>query len=153
MSAPAGHPARVFSCTRCFDRKVKCDRQTPCSNCLRSSSDCVFRVPPAPRRKKKEQQPHEHSGTLIAYLKDYEHLLQSPGPRLETPSGPIRFTSVDSVNQNTSPDLHGPSISAETERATEAFMPPSGRLRFVENNLWRGLSEEVGMLIASARYV
>lgn len=46
-------PIKAFSCLRCFERKVKCDKNHPCANCVKSNVDCVFRIPSAPRRKKK----------------------------------------------------------------------------------------------------
>ncbi|KAL4738796.1 hypothetical protein BDV11DRAFT_170655 [Aspergillus similis] len=43
------------SCTLCRQRKVKCDRQQPCSNCTRAETQCVFppglgRAPKRPRK-------------------------------------------------------------------------------------------------------
>jgi hypothetical protein len=46
-------PIKAFSCLRCFERKVKCDKSHPCANCTKSNVECVFRIPSAPRRKKK----------------------------------------------------------------------------------------------------
>lgn len=49
----AEKPQKAFSCLRCFERKVKCDKQHPCANCVKSNVECIFRIPSAPRRKKK----------------------------------------------------------------------------------------------------
>ncbi|CBF82140.1 putative C6 transcription factor [Aspergillus nidulans FGSC A4] len=43
------------SCTLCRQRKVKCDRQQPCSNCTKAKTQCVFppglgRAPKRPRK-------------------------------------------------------------------------------------------------------
>jgi hypothetical protein len=46
-------PVKAFSCLRCFERKVKCDKNHPCANCTKSNVECIFRIPSAPRRKKK----------------------------------------------------------------------------------------------------
>lgn len=46
-------PIKAFSCLRCFERKVRCDKSHPCANCVKSNVECVFRIPSAPRRKKK----------------------------------------------------------------------------------------------------
>lgn len=45
---------QLRSCTVCRQRKVKCDRKQPCSNCTRSGCDCVYpsgrgRAPKRPR--------------------------------------------------------------------------------------------------------
>ena len=67
-------PAKASSCVRCYERKVKCDRQKPtCSVCVRSNADCVFCVPPRRRTKRTQED------LLIARLKRYEDLLRSKG--------------------------------------------------------------------------
>ncbi|KAI5926670.1 fungal-specific transcription factor domain-containing protein [Camillea tinctor] len=50
-SSPTPYP-HIRSCTLCRQRKVKCDRQRPCSNCSRTGSDCVY--PPGPGRAAKK---------------------------------------------------------------------------------------------------
>ncbi|OGE54586.1 hypothetical protein PENARI_c006G10685 [Penicillium arizonense] len=42
------------SCVVCHNRKVKCDRQDPCSNCSKADVECIYRAPPPPRRRKRE---------------------------------------------------------------------------------------------------
>ncbi|KAH7024991.1 uncharacterized protein B0I36DRAFT_416929 [Microdochium trichocladiopsis] len=41
----------AVSCTLCRRRKIRCNREAPCSNCIRSgSAPCVYDAPPPPRR-------------------------------------------------------------------------------------------------------
>jgi hypothetical protein len=40
-SAPAPAP-KLRSCVVCRNRKVRCDKQSPCSNCRRANMACVF---------------------------------------------------------------------------------------------------------------
>ena len=48
----AGKPVRVLACQLCQSRKIKCDRQTPCANCIKVHSCRPYtawkacRVPP-----------------------------------------------------------------------------------------------------------
>lgn len=50
----SGTPSRPsYSCVRCASRKVKCDRQRPCSACVKHKVDCVFNNSQAPRQKRK----------------------------------------------------------------------------------------------------
>ena len=65
----------TYSCVRCSDRKVKCDRQYPCSACVRHNVQCVFRAPPPPRRRPKRAK----DLNLKEKLKRYEGLLQNLG--------------------------------------------------------------------------
>lgn len=65
----------TYSCIRCADRKVKCDRQRPCSACVKHNVDCVFKPPQPPRKRYnrvKEQ-------ILTDRLRHYEALLQEQG--------------------------------------------------------------------------
>lgn len=152
MSTSGGQSARAFSCTRCFERKVKCDRQSPCLNCLRSKTDCIFRVPPAPRRRKKQP----HGDFLLAHLKDYQHTLRGHGIGTEAPVtlAQAQASSSNRGDQGSFLDHHGSTSSTETVRSTEAFITSDsrqtgqlivdqGKSRFVENNLWASLSQEV----------
>ncbi|CAK7215350.1 hypothetical protein SBRCBS47491_002453 [Sporothrix bragantina] len=52
---PSGGDVPNVSCGRCRRRKIRCNRQRPCSQCTRAGEDCVFpgggeRQKPAPRR-------------------------------------------------------------------------------------------------------
>ena len=153
MSSSGAQSAKAFSCTRCFERKVKCDRRSPCSNCLRFEADCIYRAPPAPNRRKK--QPHEKY--LLARLKDYESLLRSHGIGIENPIMPAKPPSSNVVDRNALLDHQGSASSMQTGSATEPFIISNsrqagqliidqGKSRFVENNLWTSLSQEVRML-------
>lgn len=77
MSSNNACPAQTsnrptYSCIRCADRKVKCDRQKPCGPCVKHNADCVFR-PPRPRKR------HRRVEQLTDRLRHYEALLQEQG--------------------------------------------------------------------------
>jgi hypothetical protein len=61
---------RVLACVTCQLRKVKCDRQTPCSNCTKAGIQCVSAalVPRQRRRRFAEKD-------LLDRLRHYERLL------------------------------------------------------------------------------
>lgn len=45
---------KLYACTTCVQRKVKCDKRQPCLSCFRSSLPCKYRsTPPSQRRKRK----------------------------------------------------------------------------------------------------
>ncbi|CAK7224658.1 hypothetical protein SEUCBS140593_005643 [Sporothrix eucalyptigena] len=53
--APSGGDIPNVSCGRCRRRKIRCNRQRPCSQCTRAGEECIFpgggeRQKPAPRR-------------------------------------------------------------------------------------------------------
>ena len=69
-------PSRpTYSCIRCADRKVKCDRQRPCSACVKHKVDCVFNPWQPPRKRHK----HVKDQILTDRLKHYEGLLREQG--------------------------------------------------------------------------
>lgn len=84
------------SCSVCRKRKLKCDRQHPCRNCVRSRSknpegDCVYDdapplMPPRPRRRRP-------SATLIQ-----RQLTPSSTPGLVSPaSGPVSSDDAEAL--------------------------------------------------------
>jgi hypothetical protein len=63
-------PQRVLACVRCQQRKVKCDRKCPCSNCIRSQTQCEQPAPVLHRRKKRFPERE-----LLDRIRSYEYLL------------------------------------------------------------------------------
>lgn len=70
---------KSYSCLNCRQRKVKCDRRTPCSNCVKAEKQCSF-IPPV-RGKRKRTKPLREG--LHAKLKRYEELLKSYGAKVD----------------------------------------------------------------------
>ena len=73
---------KAFSCLACRLRKVRCDRQTPCSNCIKAEAPCSF-VPPV-RGKRKRIKPAREG--LHAKVKRYEDMLRAYGAKIEPSS-------------------------------------------------------------------
>lgn len=65
----------TFSCIRCIDRKVKCDRQQPCTACSKHKVECVFN-PVTPSRKRQKRAKDQ---VLEDRLHRYETLLAKQG--------------------------------------------------------------------------
>ena len=65
------HPKspRVLACVFCQQRKVKCDRRSPCSNCIKHRTHCV----PATQTRRKRRFPERQ---LLDRLRKYEDLLR-----------------------------------------------------------------------------
>lgn len=68
-----------FSCVICRQRKVKCDRHSPCTNCVRAEKQCSF-VAPVRGRRKRTKPPKEG---LHEKLKRYEELLCAYSHKVE----------------------------------------------------------------------
>lgn len=70
---------RGHSCVLCQQRKVRCDKNKPCANCVKAGVECKVVPPQPPRRRKKK--PHERE--LIERLRKYETLLSQNGVDFE----------------------------------------------------------------------
>lgn len=75
-SSSSSMPNRpTYSCIRCADRKVKCDRQRPCSACVKYNLDCVFNSSQPPRKRQRQVKDQ----ILTDRLRHYEALFQEHG--------------------------------------------------------------------------
>ncbi|TRX88762.1 hypothetical protein FHL15_010332 [Xylaria flabelliformis] len=63
-----------LSCTSCRARKLKCDRQDPCRNCVRSGSECVF-----PARKRIQRPRKTKNAELLQRLNRLESIVGRVG--------------------------------------------------------------------------
>ncbi|RMZ82198.1 hypothetical protein DV738_g1736, partial [Chaetothyriales sp. CBS 135597] len=127
-------PTKSFSCLRCFERKVKCDKNHPCGNCIKANIECNFRTPSAPRRKKKKRETEE---ILLDRLRYAEFLLQSNGILLdsvdkETPLSKAGASAQTLFSSRQAPFAQGKLI---VDRS-------GSRSRFIDNNLWSFVSAE-----------
>ena len=149
----------AYSCIRCSDRKVKCDRQNPCSGCTKHNVICEFR--PLPPRKPVKRAKDEK--VLRERLRRYEQLLAEQGINPNAPltpeSLPGRTPSHDaemaaqqepkrtsSTGTETTLDLLTPeSVGSGTVRSITKtqLLQQGGLSRFVDNPFWTRVIEEV----------
>ncbi|KAK4130007.1 hypothetical protein BT67DRAFT_248451 [Trichocladium antarcticum] len=145
---PAPEPAvmkltRGHSCVLCQQRKVRCDKQKPCANCVKAQVECRVVPPQPPRRRKKK--PHERD--LIDRLRKYESLLSQHGVNFEPIAHELKpsdhgddvtdlehdlsglKTSPSSTTDNVSPDQpHDKSTEVGSQLARGKWpSPASGR--------------------------
>ncbi|KAG8407078.1 hypothetical protein J3458_020573 [Metarhizium acridum] len=84
---------RLLSCVQCQKRKVKCDRCSPCSNCVKAEVLCTPGTPaPARKRRATEQDLLERVERCEALLKGYAPVVddrpQKPSSSNHVPDGP-----------------------------------------------------------------
>lgn len=149
-------PQRVLACVRCQQRKVKCDRKYPCSNCIRSRTQCEQPVPVLHRRKRRFPERE-----LLDRIRSYEGLLSQNRIKFEplhreitdgkSPHSPHREGSYgleDKHPQTVKTDHSSPSTTASyTQRIYGAKYVPSRRLRLHETdsirNFWHAMNKGV----------
>lgn len=111
---------RGYSCLACRQRKVKCDRHSPCSNCAKSAQQCLF-VPPTRGKRKRTKTPREG---LHAKLRRYEELLKSHGVEIR-PCSDGEESDSESVSE---PRLHTPVEEGPSDEQSYYTLKPNPRI-------------------------
>lgn len=111
-SNPAPHHSstksqRVLACILCQQRKVKCDRKFPCSNCVKHQTQCVPSSQTRPRRRRFPER------QLLERLRSYEELLRQ---------NKIKF---EPLHKESSPAARSDDLREESEDSG-AEQPDSG---------------------------
>lgn len=126
----------TYSCTRCADRKVKCDRQRPCSNCSKRNLECIFNANPPVRKRQKRAKDQ----ALTDRLKYYEELLHAQGvdpSQLPDTSEYAANRISEMAQQNANPELQlqtPSSITSDPERciSKSQLLHSEGKTKFVD---------------------
>ena len=120
---------RMPSCVRCSDRKVKCDRQRPCSACVKHGDECAYRPPQSRKRLK-----HGKVDTPSARLARLEAVLRMQGIDQPDALSAILGTEQTQPALSETQSLTPVSISSEQQRSltkTQIVQGP-GRSSFVD---------------------
>ncbi|KAK7423029.1 hypothetical protein QQX98_001319 [Neonectria punicea] len=143
-SLPSSVPSKPnFACIRCAERKVKCDRQRPCSACVNHKVDCVFQPPRPPRRRRRQVKDQ----ILTDRLRYYETLLHEKGIEPTKLSDPQPASSPSQTEIVVPKEFH-PHTPASVESEASGSVSKSqvihgqGRSMFVNNSLWSRVVEE-----------
>ncbi|KAE8136518.1 hypothetical protein BDV38DRAFT_284003 [Aspergillus pseudotamarii] len=102
----ATRPQRVLSCVLCQQRKVRCDREFPCVNCIRAGVQCI---PATGARQRRRRFPERE---LLERLRRYEALLRQNN----IPFDPLHQPTVEGLCQSEHPG--GSSTPDETADST-----------------------------------
>jgi len=137
-SGEAKSPNRAaYSCIRCANRKVRCDRQQPCSACMKHDAECIFRPVPLSRRNRKRVK----VDVLRGQLPRYEALLPERGINPKTVSSipeadkGCNLSRMHDAEVEHAPRLPTPSsINSEPERCITKtqLLHHQGRSKFVD---------------------
>lgn len=142
LAAPPAQTHHLRSCVTCRTRKIKCDRQQPCCNCIKAGHDdatCVY--PPGPGRAPKRSRQKTDS-RLVDRLSQLESLIeqfqrqQQPSPY--TP--PARH--IDASPTPSTTDTSSPNSNAIDQQMGRLVIDET-RSYYVSNVLWASLSSEV----------
>lgn len=137
---PAYKITRGHSCVLCQQRKVRCDRQKPCTNCIKARAECIPSAPTLPRRRRRKLAETD----IVGRLKRAEDLLRKNGVKIDD-------DDEAEEQRNEEPSYSRPerepvlSMSGPRRR----YLPPGALFKdkenshYVENTLWENLRDEI----------
>jgi hypothetical protein len=139
---PSGTPVlNPRSCVTCRRRKVRCDKQMPCSNCRRAQTPCIFPAPGRAPRRPRPKDPNavpknssEREVELMKRLRKLEGIVEELSGQIEVESGSGRQPSTagnspEGATESTSDRIS--SISSLGGGHTKSLGTPQGDLAAV----------------------
>ncbi|KAF4837906.1 Aurofusarin cluster transcription factor aurR2 [Colletotrichum tropicale] len=137
---------RVLACVLCQHRKIKCDRNTPCSNCIKANVTCTPSTPaPARKRRRPNQDLQERLARCEALLKQYA-TTGSTTP----PAGPPTVSSILSPSTQPTPSSTAVSIIDDIGSPATSQWKPAGKVvvedgsvRFMDSYLWATVHDQL----------
>jgi len=127
MASQHIHEGSSLSCLTCRQRKIKCDKLSPCSGCQKSKFSCSY---PSKFRSRTKKAGSNHA--LKLRLEKLEDLVQTLGkpPTKNNPTSPTGRINGE-----------GTGSSAELGR----LVTEGNESRYIENSFWVTLSNEVSL--------
>ncbi|KAF5548205.1 bikaverin cluster-transcription factor [Fusarium napiforme] len=142
-------PLPLRSCTYCRYRKVKCDRQKPCYNCLRVKRNCSY---PAGRGRAAKKSTRTLDTRLVDRLQNLENIIKELTSQVEAttdavPSG--NNTDADEIEPHRGAGgksllgEDGATHDASTNQQLGRLMIDDSKSYYVSNILWTNLGNEI----------
>ncbi|KAI3323300.1 hypothetical protein HD806DRAFT_498754 [Xylariaceae sp. AK1471] len=124
MSSTSGKTPRILACVLCQNRKIKCDRNSPCSNCVKANVPCTPSTPAPPRKRRRPNQ------DLQQRLARCEELLSEYTTNPRTPS-----------NEPPSRDEH-----YESWKPKGKLVIDDDGTKFTDSHLWAAVHHELAAM-------
>ncbi|OCT49494.1 putative C6 transcription factor [Cladophialophora carrionii] len=136
------------SCVTCRRRKVRCNKENPCANCVRAGIECVFPGPGrAPRKSRKPP-----DAELLARLRRLEGVVHSLGAQVDengvisptlTRSADIRARFGDAQAGDSPSSDRSDAKRQSIDKNLGRLVISEDRSRYVSNAFWTGMSDEI----------
>ncbi|KAI1391259.1 fungal-specific transcription factor domain-containing protein [Hypoxylon trugodes] len=124
-SSSSGKPPRVLACVLCQNRKIKCDRKSPCSNCIKANVPCTPSTPaPARKRRRPNQDLQQRLARCEELLSEYA----TAKPTASTSSG------------------ESPSHDESWKPAGKLIVDGGGGVKFIDSFLWATIHGELSAM-------
>ncbi|KAJ5808022.1 hypothetical protein N7474_009291 [Penicillium riverlandense] len=168
---PALDQSSSRSCVTCRRRKVRCNKRSPCSNCVKAGIDCIFPPPGRAPRKAKRPPDVELLSRLRRLEGVIEHLsgsgstadaISNSSATQAAPSSTIPSTTPSSWSAAPATTTGSAPLQSQAQQggcpfeddpkkiSTDKFGNEFGRLvidegrsRYVNNRLWASLGDEI----------
>ncbi|KAI1323769.1 hypothetical protein F5Y16DRAFT_382820 [Xylariaceae sp. FL0255] len=148
----ASKPPQKLSCTSCRSRKLKCDKQSPCGNCVRTGSECIY-----PARKRIQRPRKTKNAELLQRLHRLESIVGKVGLDLDKLDARAESTAATALSPTSARALSadpGTEVEKEAESGpkTSETGPPASQeggnmtATFMGGHFWALLCDEVGGL-------
>ncbi|EXJ86279.1 hypothetical protein A1O1_06649 [Capronia coronata CBS 617.96] len=147
-AASSGPRLNPRSCVTCRRRKVRCNKQNPCANCVRAGIECVFPGPGRAPRKSRKPPDTE----LLARLQRLEGVVHSLGAQVDehgvvspTLAGPtdIRARFGDGESGESPSSDRSDTKRQSIEKHLGRLVINEDRSRYVSSTFWTSMSEEI----------
>ncbi|VTT56406.1 unnamed protein product [Fusarium fujikuroi] len=150
-------PLPLRSCTFCRQRKVKCDRQKPCSNCIRANNDCSY---PAGRGRAAKKSTQTLDAPLVDRLQKLENIIKQLTSQVDATANALPSSSGtdgESVStpggtRNNPSGVDNPAPDAAIDRQLGRLMIDDSKSYYVSNILWANLGNEHHISFVAAAY-
>ncbi|EXJ76839.1 hypothetical protein A1O3_10484 [Capronia epimyces CBS 606.96] len=149
-SAPTSSTSRLNprSCVTCRRRKVRCNKENPCANCIRAGIECVFPGPGRAPRKSRKPPDTE----LLARLQRLEGVVHSLGAQVDengvlsstvTGSTDIRVRFGDTQSGDSPTSDRSDSKRQSIDKHSGRLLINEDRSRYVNSAFWTSMSDEI----------
>ena len=123
------------TCVTCARRKVKCDKQNPCSACRKARLQCTYQTPTPRRRKRKPVEDIQDRLDRYERLLKTNNLLPASDDNKQSP-GRSRSDGPPSPSST-------PGGASGPQSRTGTLLAGSGKTRYVDSNIWSNLSDDL----------
>ncbi|KAL4954723.1 hypothetical protein BDW69DRAFT_136953 [Aspergillus filifer] len=140
-------PRPPRSCTLCRQRKIKCDRQQPCANCIRLESTCIYpagfgRAPKRPR-KAVEARLLAQLSRLESAVKRMEGQSSFTPPMTATTNTTTNTNENENGNNNKNNDLNTEDPNASIDSQIGRLVIDENQSCYVSSAPWAQLGDEI----------
>lgn len=148
-------PTKQRSCVVCRSRKVRCDRQSPCSNCSRAKIPCVFPPtdrPPRWARRLNQSVLANSSASSVPSPRDAnpDHIMERVRyleSLVKDLSGQLEQANAAASPKASSSDAIDTSTSKVQEQFGRLVIQDANRSRYVSSGFWSRVNDEVRWML------